>query len=112
MYKIATVVNPALQPVVGNIKTATGGAPILQTIFRNLLGIAIGAGGLWLLVQLILGGYGYITAGGDKEGLSKATSRIKNALVGIVILLSVFTIMWVVEALFGIPLLVLNIPTL
>jgi hypothetical protein len=110
--RIASINNPVLKPIVGIVNETAGGTPALSKVLQNLITLAISAGGLWLLIQLILGGYFFITAGGDKEGVQKGVSKIKNALTGMVILLSIFVIMWIVEALFGIPLLTFNIPIL
>jgi len=60
----------------------------------------------------MMGGYQYISAGGDKDSVQKATARIKNAIVGIALLLSIFAIVWVVETVFGAPIREVNVPDL
>ena len=113
MYHIASLTNPAIRPIVGNIDAMTGGpAGTLQTLITNLITLFLSIGGLYFFIMLIMGGYAYITAGSDKEGVQKATAKIKNALIGIVILLSVYTIMWVVEAIFAVPIRNLVVPTI
>jgi cytochrome bd-type quinol oxidase subunit 2 len=113
MHHLAQLINPVIKPIVGNIDAMTGGpAGTVSTFITNLITVFMSLGGLYFFVMLIMGGYAYITAGSDKEGVQKATEKIKNALIGIVILLSVYTIMWVVEALFAIPLKNLVIPTI
>jgi len=113
MFRLSYVINPAVNNFVGNMDSYVNTpAFVLQTFITNLITLAISIGGLYFFVMLILGGYAYITAGSDKEGVQKATSRIKNALIGIAILLSIYTIMWIVEAVFGVSLRNIIVPTL
>jgi hypothetical protein len=113
MSPLAQLVNPVLRPIVGNVASMTGGpAGSLQTLITNTITIFISIGGLYFFVMLIMGGYGFITGGSDKEGVQKATLKIKNALIGIVILLSIYTIMWVVEAVFAVSIRNIVVPTL
>ena len=113
MYRLAAITNPAIQPITGNIDAMTNGpAGTLELFITNLITLALSIGGLYFFVMLIMGGYAYITAGSDKEGVQKATTKIKNALIGIAILLSIYTIMWVVEAVFGVSVRNIVIPTI
>lgn len=114
MRSLADISNPAIKPLVGNITAmgASGPAGALQRLLANLITVLLSLGGLYFFVVLILGGYGYITAGSDKEGVQKATTKIRNALTGIAILLSIYTIMWIVEALFAVPIRNITVPTI
>jgi hypothetical protein len=102
---------PVLNGVLGN-RTGTGYALGLQTFVRNLINVALGLAGLYFFFNLLRGGYEYITAGGDKEGVQKAQGRIRNALFGVVIIFSVFVIIYIVETLFGLNIRQLNIPNI
>lgn len=103
--------NPVINSRVGSFPIGNS-AGALQLLIQNLLNVVIGLVGLFLLVMLIRGGYQYITAGGDKEAVQKATKTITTALIGAVILLSLFAIIRVVEGLFGLNLLAPVIPTI
>lgn len=48
--------------------------------------------GAALLVYLLWGAFDYITSGGDKEKVSKAVSKMTNAVIGILILFAIFAI--------------------
>lgn len=104
--------NPAISNLIGNANV--GGAPSImsQLLLRNLLNVAFGFGGTYFFINLLIGGLQYISAGGDKDSVQKATARIKNALIGISILLSVWVIVWIVETLFSVSIRSLNIPEL
>ena len=63
----------------------------------HLISVVIGlftlVAGLWFLVQLILGGYAYMSAGGNKEKAQAASQKITQALIGLVIvILAIFII--------------------
>jgi len=68
------------------------GADIVARIIANVLKIAYSVAGLILLAMLIMGGVSWMTAGGDKEALSKAQKTLTSALVGFVVFASVFAI--------------------
>jgi len=47
---------------------------------------------LAMLFYLLWGGYDWITSGGDKEKLAKARSKITNAVIGMVITISLLAV--------------------
>ncbi|GEM_PF-2511471 len=57
------------------------------------------------VIFLILGGIGWITSGGDKEGLEKAKKKITFAIIGLVVSLFAFFIINIVGQLLGVSLL-------
>ena len=98
------IVNPAVP------KLSTGeGADIIAMLIANALKIAFSVSGLILLVMLISGGIGWMLGGGDKEAVGKAQKRITNALVGFVVLMSVFAIIFYLLPALGIDLDILKI---
>ena len=63
----------------------------------HLISVVIGlftlVAGLWFLIQLILGGYAYMSAGGNKEKAQAASQKITQALTGLVIVvLAIFIV--------------------
>lgn len=59
--------------------------------------------------MLLLGAITWIGSGGDKAAIEGARGRITQALIGIVVLFSVFAIIKLIEGLFGIKILTLDI---
>jgi len=66
---------------------------ILITIINILLAIA----GLVAVIFLIVGGFRYITAGGNEEASEAAKKTITNAIIGIVIIILAFVIVRVIS---------------
>jgi len=54
----------------------------------------------------------WLSSSGDKVKLESAQKQISSGLVGLVILLSSFAVIKLIETLFGIDLLNFNLPTL
>jgi amino acid transporter len=65
---------------------------IFRTIINWALGIAFGVA----VIFLIIGGFRYITAGGNEESAEKGKSSVINALIGIVIIVLSYVIVNVV----------------
>ena len=66
---------------------------IMITIINILLAIA----GLIAVIFLIVGGFRYITAGGNEESSEAAKKTITNAIIGIVIIILSFVIVRVIS---------------
>ncbi len=87
----AAITNPVIGTLGNNAAQAKTGATFLNyfiTIWRA--GINIGA--LMVLVYFIWGSIDWIAAGGDKGKAESARMKMTNAAVGIIILVSSFTI--------------------
>lgn len=59
----------------------------LEVIFENVLNIAVRLAGLAVFVMLLVGGFKYLTSGGNPEAKKKASDTITWAIVGFVVLL-------------------------
>lgn len=66
----------------------------LNTIINELMKYLFPFAGLLLLLYLIIGGFGYLTSGGDPKKTESAQHQITNALIGFLIL---FLSFWIVE---------------
>jgi len=70
----------------------------LSTIVRFFIIVA----GLFALTQFLLGGFSYITAGGDKGKISEATQKITMSIVGLAVIAASFVIIAILsQLLFG-----------
>ncbi len=81
------------QADLGNIQGATGvGATDLPTLIGRIINAVLGILGLLLLIYLLYGGFLWMTSGGDEEGVKKAKIMIRNAIVGLVVIMAAVAI--------------------
>ena len=90
---------------------AAGGTPSLfSDITKDNLGLIISEflkyffpfAGLALFVYLLIGGFTYLTSGGDQKAMEKAQGQITNAVIGFVIIFAAFWIVQIFEFIFNI----------
>lgn len=94
-------------PGVGVAPTVEGLGGFIGAIIRLLV---IGAGVIALIV-LLIGGIQYSTAGGDPKSTEAARAKIIAGVIGLLITLSSFVIIRLVEFFFRIPILKFTPPT-
>lgn len=52
-------------------------------------------------IYLVIGGFRFLTSGGDKEGIAKAREMITHAIIGFLLLIFIFLIMQFIPEVFG-----------
>jgi hypothetical protein len=105
-YQIAAgITNPALG---GSLQGQTG-ISFFQKVVPNAIGLAFLIGSLIFFFIMIVGAIGWISSGGDKAAIETARSRITSAIVGLVVLLSLFALLKIIETFFGVNILTLDI---
>ncbi len=72
-----------------NIATLQG----LEGVFANLIRVALGFAGIALFLMLIVGGFRYITSGGDPKAAEGARNTLTFAILGLVLIASAFLIL-------------------
>ncbi len=106
---LAQVVNPILPTDSPLNPTAREFAPGgLESILAVLVRVFFIAGGLLFFLILLIGAIRWIASGGDKTQIESARNTIVNAVIGLIILLSLFAIAAVLEELFGFEILNIN----
>lgn len=108
---LAQIKNPVLPASIGGGSYTSGGTA-LGTLISNIIGGLLVAGFLLSFVFLIMGGFTWITAGGDKTKLEKARDEITNAIVGIVIVAASYALATLIAKFFGLDLQNLTVPTI
>jgi hypothetical protein len=99
------ITNPALGESVRNLS----GTEFFNKLLPNLISLSFIVGAIIFVAIIIVGAIQWIISGGDKAGIESAKGKITNAVIGLVILLSLFAIIYVLENFFGIKLLELKI---
>lgn len=98
-------------PVVPNLSPGSGSAAVGQ--FSGVIGTIIRAlfvgGVIVFLVWFLIGAVRWITSGGDKGQLEGARNQVLHAVIGLVVLFSLFAILKVIEILFGVSILNIDV---
>lgn len=79
------------------------GVPTLkcfEVVFGNILNIASGLIIVVLFIMFVTGSFHYITSLGNPEKLKKAQGTLRYAVIGLIIFLSAFLILKVIDTLF------------
>ena len=74
-------------------------------VFSLILGVLTVAGGLWFLIQMIIGAFKWMTSGGDKNNIEQAKEHLTHAVISLAILVAVYVIAGIVGAIFGLDIL-------
>ena len=64
----------------------------LPEIIGQLINIALGFMGIVLLAYFLYAGFLWMTAGGDSKKVEEATKMIRNAIIGLIIIVASFAI--------------------
>lgn len=117
MKKLATAVTAAgtaLTVAAGNVYAQTqpilpdndqikaGGDFTVASLIASLINGAILISALAVLLYLILGGFQWLTSGGDKGKTEQARNKITSALIGLLIVLASWAIYNLILQFFGI----------
>ncbi len=101
--------NPILEPVAGEFNYPTG---FLQAFVPKILTISLVIAAIVFVFIIIISGISWMMAGGDKQAIESARSRLTNGLVGFIIVLSVFAIAGFIGIVLGVDILRLDITNL
>ncbi len=109
MIKTVKAAEPIGNPALGGSLQSKSGIGFFQDLVPRMIGLAFVVGALVFFFIMIVSAIQWITSGGDKAAVEGARGKITNAIVGIVILLSTFALLKVIEDFFGINILALDI---
>ena len=88
------------------------GVNFLRRFLQTGIKFGFFVGSIIFFFLLLIGAIKWISSSGDKARLEGAQKQITHALVGLVILLSIFAIISVIESIFGISITNISLPTL
>lgn len=96
---IQTQTENVAQPIYGSVGMETGNN--IFSVYQTVIGIIFSFLGIIFFVQTIMGGYLWMTAGGNDDQISKAKDKIKNGAIGIAIILSAYAVTYFILAKFS-----------
>jgi len=109
MNYLAQVTNPAFE---GSGLQNLEGAGYFDKLLSTGITIIFIVGGVTFLFMLLLGGIQWITAGGDSKATEAASGRIRTAIIGLVLLFSAYAIVSLIQNIFGVKILTIDIAPL
>ncbi|MCX6726115.1 MAG: hypothetical protein NT052_02260 [Candidatus Shapirobacteria bacterium] len=79
------------------------------TLFNNILRLLIVVGGIYTLLNFILAGFQFISAGGDPKKIEAAWAKIWQSMIGLLIIVASFALAALLgQILFHSPTAILN----
>lgn len=111
MYTLlAQITNPVIPGSLGS-GGMSAGSPAIGAIIGAIIGVMLIFSFVIAFIYLLLGGFDWVTSGGDKAKLQSARDKITNAIIGLIIVASVWAIMTLVGQFIGVTFPDLPIPT-
>ena len=89
----------------GPFANVSGGSEGLQNISKlvsSIIGVMTISGFIWFIFQFLIGGFSWITSGGDKAKLQSARDRITNSLIGLVVVVVSWAMLSLAGQFFGV----------
>ena len=80
-------------------------ASAFTSILSKIIGVMTVIAGIWFFFILIIGAFGFLTAGGDPKKIESATKRIGNGLTGLVIIVLAYALIWLIGGFLGLDIL-------
>lgn len=110
---LAQIKNPALPkaPILGEPGN-TGGGIAIGKLIGNIIGAIMILGFLFAMFYLLTGGLSWISSNGDKAQLEAARNKLTHAIIGLLIIASVWAIMNIVAPFLGLQFPNLQLPTI
>lgn len=96
MDKLAECWNQCLQK--GDVVTLQ----CFECIIIRFFNIAIRLAGIAVFIMLIVGGFKYMTAGGDPKAAESARNTITYAIFGLVLIIGAWLILYLIETFAGV----------
>jgi len=73
----------------------------LEGMFSNLIGSLLSLAGIVLFVMILIGGFKYITSGGNAEAAAGARRTITYAIIGLIVVAGAYLVLVIIETLTG-----------
>lgn len=102
--ELAQITNPIVPKL-------TGQEPVAQfgNIMATIIFVLLAGGVLIFMIYFLMGAIRWITSGGDKGQLENARNQVLHAIVGLIVLFSLFAILKLIQTLFDVDILNIDV---
>ncbi len=87
---------------VGNAGDGVATIGSLASVFSNILQAVVALSGVVLFVMLVIGGFNFLFSGGDQKKLEKAKGTVTSAIVGLIVLICAYLILFFIKTFTGV----------
>jgi hypothetical protein len=77
---------------VGGAAQIASGTSDINVIVGRIINVVLGFLGIVLLFYFLYGGFKWMTAGGEEEGVKEAKTMLRNAVIGLVIIMASYAL--------------------
>ncbi|MDO8503750.1 MAG: pilin [bacterium] len=74
----------------------------LEVIFENVISVALALAGIVLFVMFLIGGFRFITSGGDPKAVEAAKGTLTHAVLGLIVVILAFLILQLIANITGV----------
>ncbi|OGM09776.1 hypothetical protein A2W13_01180 [Candidatus Woesebacteria bacterium RBG_16_36_11] len=74
----------------------------VEYLFNNIVAVALSIAGIVLFILLIMGGFKFITAGGEPAKVEGARKTLTSAIIGLVVIVLSFLILRIIQTITGV----------
>lgn len=82
----------------------------LVPLFRNITVALVQLSGVALFLMFIVGGFQFLTSGGNPKQLEQAKNTLTYAIIGVVVIVSAYLILRLVQEFTGVDVTKFNVP--
>ncbi|MCD8484392.1 hypothetical protein LRY65_00835 [Candidatus Woesebacteria bacterium] len=91
--------------VAGNLGDREGLVTLFSEQLSNIIAFITVLGGIFFVVYLLIAGFDWLRAGGDKGAVEKAQQKMINAAIGLLVMILAVAIIGIVGGVFGLNIL-------
>lgn len=107
--ELAEITNPLLRPGSPLAGDTKGAVSNFGSLINVIVSVFFVVGSLLFFLYFLLGAIKWIASSGDKAKLEEARNTIVQALIGLIVLFAVFALVKLMEAMFEVNLINLNL---
>lgn len=98
--------------IVSPVYAANGPAQISDIIgvLENIIGLLAPFAAIALFIMLLVAGFQFLTSGGDPKSVAAARTTLTYAIIGVILVVVVWLILTLIEAVTGVPVTIVNLP--
>ncbi len=93
------------EQVAQSLNSREGIVQIFSDQLSNLIAFVTILGGLFFVIYMLIAGFDWLRAGGDKGAVEKAQQKMINAAIGLLVMILTLAIVGIVGGVFGLDLL-------